>query len=74
MVKAGAARSFARRNSMNINQCAGWALVIGAILLLVTVGRLDLLVILLPLSLLLAYGIGRSGHDKTRLTGDIKKG
>ena len=59
---------------MNINQFAGWTLVLGAILLLVTLGKLDLLVILLPLSLLLAYGIGCSGHDKTRLTGDIKKG
>jgi len=59
---------------MNINQCAGWAMVLGAILLLVTLGKLDLLVVLLPLSLLLAYGIGCSGHDKTRLTGGLKKG
>ncbi len=59
---------------MNVNRCAGWILVLGAILLLVTSGTLDLLVILLPLSLLLAFGIGCSGHDKTRLTGDLKKG
>jgi len=59
---------------MKIDQYAGWILVLGAILLLVTLGKLDLLVILLPLSLLLAYGIGRSGHDTTSLTGDIKKG
>jgi len=59
---------------MNINQCAGWTLVLGAILLLVTLGKLDLLVVLLPLSILLAYGIGCSGHDKTRLTDGIKKG
>ena len=59
---------------MNIRQSAGWILVLGAILLLVTLGKLDLLVLLLPLSLLLAYGIGCSGHDKTRLTDGIKKG
>ncbi len=59
---------------MNIGQCAGWILVLGSIALLVTGGRLDLLVILLPLSLLLAYGIGCSGHNKTRLTDGVKKG
>jgi hypothetical protein len=59
---------------MNINQRAGWAMVLGAIVLLVSLGKLDLLVILLPLSLLLAYGIGRSGPDKTPLTGGLKKG
>jgi hypothetical protein len=59
---------------MNINQCAGWAMVLGSIVLLVSLGKLDLLVILLPLSLLLAYGIGCSGPDKTRLTGGLRKG
>jgi hypothetical protein len=59
---------------LNINQDAGWTLVLGAILLLVTLGKLDLLVILLPVSLLLAYAIGCAGHDKTRLTRDIKRG
>jgi hypothetical protein len=59
---------------MNINQGAAWTLVLGAILLLFTFGKLDLLVILLPLSLLLAYAIGCYGRDKTRLTDSIKKG
>lgn len=59
---------------MNVNQCAGWALVLGATLLLVTLGSADLLVILIPLSLLLAFVIGCSGHHETGLTGDIKKG
>ena len=53
---------------------AGWILVLGTILLLVTLGRIDLLVILLPLSLLLAFAIECSGHHKTGLTSDIKKG
>jgi hypothetical protein len=52
----------------------GWILVLGSILFLVTLGKLDLLVILLPLALLLAFGIGCSGHAKAGLTGDIKKG
>jgi len=59
---------------MNINQGAAWTLVLGAILLLFTFGKLDLLVILRPLSLLLAYAMGCSGRDKTRLTDSIKKG
>jgi hypothetical protein len=59
---------------MNVNRFAGWILVLGAILLLVTLGKLDLLVILLPLSILLAYGIFCSGHTKPRLTDGLKKG
>jgi hypothetical protein len=59
---------------MNINQGAAWTLVLGAILLLFTFGRLDLLVILLPLSLVLAYAIGCFGRDKSRLTDGVKKG
>jgi hypothetical protein len=49
-------------------------LVLGAMVLLVTLGTLDLLVVLLPLSLLLAYGIGCSGDSETRLTDGTKKG
>ena len=59
---------------MNVNQYAGWTLVLGTILLLVTVGRVDLLLIPLPRSLLLAFVIGCSGHHKTGQTSDIKKG
>jgi hypothetical protein len=63
-----------QENNMNLNQCAGWTLVLGAILLLVTLGELDLLVILVPLALLLAFGIGCSGQEKTKLTSELKKG
>ena len=59
---------------MNVDQCIGWAMVFGAVLLLGSVGKLDLLLILLPLSLLLAYGIRCSWHDKDRLTRGLKKG
>jgi hypothetical protein len=59
---------------MNVNQCVGWILVLGSIVLLVTQGKLDLLVILLPLALLLALGIGCSGHHDAGLTSGVKKG
>jgi hypothetical protein len=59
---------------MKVNQCVGWALVLCAVLLLVTQGRIDLLVILVPLSLLLAFGLGCSGQHETGLTGNSKKG
>jgi hypothetical protein len=59
---------------MNVNQYAGWTLVLGTILLLVTVGRVDLLLILLPLSLLLAFVIGCSGHHKNRADERHQKG
>jgi hypothetical protein len=52
----------------------GWILVLGSILLLITLGKVDLLVILLPLALLLAFAIGCSGHNRNGLTGNIKKG
>jgi hypothetical protein len=59
---------------MNVNQCAGWTLVLSAIVLLVILGKFDLLVILIPLSLVVAFGVGCSGQHKTRLTSDIEKG
>ena len=40
----------------------------------ITLGRADLLVILIPLSLLLAFVIGCSRDHKTGLTSDSKKG
>jgi hypothetical protein len=59
---------------MNVNQCAGWILVLGSVVLLVTQGKLDLLVVLLPLALLLAFAIGCSRHHDTGLTSSVKKG
>jgi hypothetical protein len=71
----GAARACtAKESHLNINQCVGWAMVLGTMLLLLSLGKLDLLVILLPLSLLLGYGIRYFGRNKTRLTGSLKKG
>jgi hypothetical protein len=59
---------------MNVNQCVGWILVLGSVVLLVTQGKLDLLVILLPLAVLLALGIGCSEHHDAGLTSGVQKG
>ena len=52
----------------------GWVLVLASILLLVTLGKVDLLLILIPLALLLALAIGCSRHDRNGPTGNLKKG
>jgi len=49
-------------------------LVLSALLLLVALGRMDLLIILLPLSLLFALAIGCSGRRHNQLTPGVKKG
>ncbi len=58
----------------NNSKAAGWALMISAFLLLIVTGKLDLLVVLIPLSLLLGYGLLWLGGNKTGLTNRIKKG
>jgi hypothetical protein len=59
---------------MTFNRCGGWALVLGAIVLLISLGEVDLLAIVLPLSLLLAFGIGCSGNEKNQADGRHQKG
>jgi hypothetical protein len=61
-------------NVSNTLKSACWTLVFGALLLLGILGKLDLLVILLPLSLALAFVIAASGRRHNRLTPGIKKG
>jgi hypothetical protein len=58
---------------MNNNYKAGWILVIGTLFLLTVMGRLDLLLVLVPLSLLLGYGLLWLGGNKTGLTDGLKK-
>jgi hypothetical protein len=58
---------------MNTNCKAAWTLIIGSLFLLMVMGRLDLLFILVPLSLLLGYGLLWLGGTKTRLTNVVKK-
>jgi hypothetical protein len=52
----------------------GWLLVIGSIFLLIAMGKLDLLVLLVPLSLLLGCALLWLGRTRTGLTSAIKKG
>ena len=58
---------------MNTNAKSGWTLIIASLFLLMAMGKLDLLFILVPLSLLLGYGLLWLGGTKTRLTNGIKK-
>jgi hypothetical protein len=59
---------------MKYNCRTGWLLVIGSIFLLLAMGKLDLLVLLLPLSLLLGCALLWLGRTKSGLTSGIKKG
>jgi len=52
----------------------GWILVVIALLLLFVRTELDLVVILLPVSLLLALVVGCFGRRRNRLTPEVKKG
>jgi hypothetical protein len=58
----------------NTLKSACWTLVFGTFSLLGILGKLDLLVILLPLSLVLAFVIACSGRRQNHLTPGIKKG
>jgi hypothetical protein len=57
----------------NIDNFAGWALCLASLLLLMLVGRLDLLVVLLPLSLALSFAI-LGAPQKNHSNGKQKKG
>jgi hypothetical protein len=58
----------------NTLKSACWTLVFGSFLLLGILGKLDLLVILLPLSLVLAIVIAGSRRRHNQLTTGVKKG
>jgi hypothetical protein len=59
---------------MNNDYKAAWTLIIITLILLMAIGKLDLLLILVPLSLLLGYGLLWLGGNKTGLTNRTKKG
>ena len=59
---------------MNNDYKAAWTLIIITLILLMAIGKLDLLLILVPLSLLLGYGLLWLGSNKTGLTNRTKKG
>ncbi len=57
---------------MDVTSKAVWTLVLGAFLLLAAAGRLDLLVVLIPVAAVLAYAASRIFHEETGLKGGIK--
>jgi hypothetical protein len=52
----------------------GPILIIASLLLLMITGKLTLLLVLIPASVFLGYGLWRLGGHKTGLTNGIKKG
>lgn len=58
----------------NLNKSAGWALCLASVLMLAGFGKLELLVVLLPVSAVLSLGIAavtglQDGADRTRKNG-----
>jgi hypothetical protein len=52
----------------------GWILVLSSILLLITIDKVSLLVVLIPLAVLLALVIGCPRHARNGLTNNLRKG
>jgi hypothetical protein len=59
---------------MQTNSKPGWALIAITFVLLLAFGKLDLLVILLPISLLLGYAAVRFDGRKTGFSAGLKRG
>jgi hypothetical protein len=60
---------------MNRENHAGWILILGTFVFLFVMGKISLLVLLIPLAILLAFAmVGCSGHHETKLTDGVKKG
>lgn len=55
------------------SKSVSWTLIIASLLLLIRTGKLDLLALLIPVSLLLGYGLLWLGGNKTGLTKGTKK-
>jgi hypothetical protein len=68
------AKILVRTENNMTNQIVCGLLVLTSLFLLVIIGRLDLLLIVLPLSLLLTLAIAWSGRRENRLTRGGKKG
>lgn len=56
----------------NGESTAGWTLVLGGLLLLAVVGKLDLVAILIPLAAIVAYGMSRLVGSHSDLGRDLK--
>jgi hypothetical protein len=55
-----------------LSQSATWTLILGGFVLLVVVGKLDLLVVLIPTAAVLAYGISWILQGKRQVTNSLK--
>jgi hypothetical protein len=54
------------------SKASGWTLVVGGFLLLAAMGKLDLVVLLLPIAAVVAYGITRLPAGNTALRRGLK--
>jgi hypothetical protein len=63
-----------RRMNMDTkaSQSATWTLILGGFALLVAMGKLDLLVVLIPTAAVLAYGISWVFRGKRRATNSLE--
>jgi hypothetical protein len=63
-----------RRMKMDtkLSQSATWTPILGGLVLLVVVGKLDLLVVLIPTAAVLAYGISWVFQSKRQVTNSLK--
>jgi hypothetical protein len=52
----------------------GWILVLSSILLLITIDKVNLLVVLIPMAVVLALLVGCPRHAKNGLTDNLRKG
>lgn len=57
----------------NLDKFAGWALCVASVVLLASIGKLDLLIVLLPLSALLTFFIEGFNSRKDNPAGNGKK-
>ncbi|MGH9529089.1 MAG: hypothetical protein ACRD2S_04130 [Terriglobales bacterium] len=58
----------------NAHKFAGWTLCVIAVFLLISLGRADLMVVLLPLSLVFGWGISAAGHGGNKDNERRRKG
>jgi hypothetical protein len=58
----------------NLNKFGGWSLCLASLVLLASIGKLDLLLVLLPLSALLTLFIGAFNSRKDNPARNGKKG
>jgi hypothetical protein len=58
---------------IDISSFAGWSLAGAGLVALAAAGRLDWLLVLVPVSLIVSYGWMRLSEDRNKLTSTMKK-